>query len=206
MRKLFENQLFKRIYSVIQPWLTVAVILVFLKLTGLLNGVSVLTNTALLSTGIMDADPEANRKDELFDYNFQIKDLKGNKVDISEFKNKVIFLNMWATWCGPCRAEMPAIQKLYDSVANEKIVFVMLSLDKDEHQPKIVSYIKDKEFRFPVYQPTGYLPKQLQVPSIPTTLIISPDGKIKMKKVGTANYNTEKFRKFLLELAASAKV
>jgi thiol-disulfide isomerase/thioredoxin len=206
MRKLFENQLFKRIYSVIQPWLTVAVILVFLKLTGLLNGVSVLTNTALLSTGIMDADPEANRKDELFDYNFQIKDLKGNKVDISEFKNKVIFLNMWATWCGPCRAEMPSIQKLYDSVANEKIVFVMLSLDKDEHQPKIVSYIKDKEFRFPVYQPTGYLPKQLQVPSIPTTLIISPDGKIKMKKVGTANYNTEKFRKFLLELAASAKV
>jgi hypothetical protein len=73
----------------------------------------------------------------------------------------------------------------------------MLSLDTDENKGKVVKYIQDKEFTFPVYQPSGSLPEQLHVPSIPTTFVVGKDGKIKSKKIGTANYDTEKFKSFL---------
>lgn len=135
-----------------------------------------------------------------FDYNFQLKDLSGNHVDAATLKNKVVFINMWATWCGPCRAEMPSIQELYNKVDHDNIVFIMLSLDEDKNIDKVEKYITDKRFTFPVYMPAGYLPKPLQVTSIPTTLVIGKDGKIKMKKTGIASYNTAKFEKFITDL------
>ena len=154
---------------------------------------------------IVDLDARvagSTRGDLKFNYNFSIKDLQGTKTSFEKFKGKVIFLNLWATWCGPCRAEMPTIQQLYDSIDKEKIVFVMLSVDNDRDKDKIVRYIQNKSFTFPVYQPSGYLSEQLSVPTIPTTFVISKDGKIATKEVGTTNFNTPKFRKFIDELAA----
>jgi len=144
----------------------------------------------------------ASEDPENFDYNFTIKDLTGNKMTFDQFKGKVVFLNLWATWCGPCRAEMAAIQKLYASTQQDNIAFVMLSIDKDRDKQKIVEYIKNKEFTFPVYQPSGYLSEQLKVPSIPTTFIISKDGKIMSIEIGTTNFNTAKFKKFIKSLAS----
>lgn len=178
-------------------------LVLILRATGLLSGLSYLAQSALLHTGLINASAEVEKEDQPFDYNFQIKDLEGKVIAMEQFKGKVIFLNLWATWCGPCRVEMPSIQELYNSVDQENIVFVMLSLDNEEHHGKIVSYVNTKDFTFPVYQPSGYLPRQLQVPSIPTTFIIGKDGKIKSKKVGTANYNTDKFKTFLRQLATA---
>ncbi len=133
-----------------------------------------------------------------FNYDFQIKDLDGHKINFSQYKNKVVFLNLWATWCGPCRAEMPTIQKLYTKMANDpNVVFVMLSIDKDKDLPKVVRYLKDKSFTFKGYMPSGYLTEQLNVPNIPTTFIISKEGKIVGKEVGTTNFNSTRFYKFL---------
>jgi hypothetical protein len=73
----------------------------------------------------------------------------------------------------------------------------MLSLDRAEDTQKVAQYIKDKGNTFPVYIPTGYLPEQLNVPSIPTTFVISPQGKVVSRKVGTANYDTNDFKEFL---------
>jgi hypothetical protein len=96
---------------------------------------------------------------------------------------------------------MASIQKLYDGVDKGKISFVMLSLDRDSQLEKVKSYIATKAFTFPIYMPSGYLSDQLQVPSIPTTFVISKDGKIVLKEVGMKNYNTAKFKKYLEELA-----
>ena len=79
----------------------------------------------------------------------------------------------------------------------------MLSLDKDADTQKIVDYMKAKGFTFNAYQPSGYLTKQLNVPSIPTTFVISRDGKIVRKEVGATNYDTSKFRKFLEQLSVN---
>lgn len=79
----------------------------------------------------------------------------------------------------------------------------MLSLDKDADTPKIVDYLKKKGFTFNAYQPSGYLTKQLSVPSIPTTFVIARDGNIVRKEVGTVRYDTPKFQKFLEGLTAN---
>ncbi len=87
-------------------------------------------------------------------------------------------------------------------VIKEKISFVMLSLDKDSQVEKVKGFVSSRSFTFPVYLPSGYLADQLQVPSIPTTFVITKDGVIDLKEVGMKNYNTTKFKKYLEELAA----
>lgn len=162
-----------------------------------------MAQSAILQTGLMNANAEAAEESLDFNYEFRIKDLEGNKIEFSQFKNKVVFLNLWATWCGPCRAEMPTIQKLYEKMADDpNVVFVMLSIDKDKDLPKVVRYLQDKAYSFGGYMPTGYLTEQLNVPSIPTTFIISKKGTILSKEVGTTNFNTNRFYKFLKAEAA----
>jgi len=148
----------------------------------------------------MDARPEEPAVAKKFNYNFSIKDLSGNVTDVQEFKGKTIFLNIWATWCGPCRMEMPSIQNLYSQVDKDKIVFVMLSVDRLEDVNKVKDFVKDKEYTFPVYTPAGTLPNQLQVTIIPSTFVISPDGKIVSSESGAANYDTPEFKAFLEKL------
>ena len=203
MRKAFNNQNVKRLIRLSKPWVMMILLVVVLRITGALAGISFLAQSAIFETGIMDAKPAApSSKPTPFDYNFTVKDLNGNKVDVSKFKNKVIFLNLWATWCGPCRVEMPSIQSLYNQLDKDKVVFLMLSLDNEENQPKVVKYIKDKEFSFPVYTPHEFLPGQLNVSSIPTTFIVGKDGKVRDKKVGASNYDSDKFLEYMNRLIA----
>jgi thiol-disulfide isomerase/thioredoxin len=200
MNKSFIYQKIRSIFSALKPWILAILFVVILRFTGALSGISFIAQSAIMEIGLMNFDPERNVTRGAFDYNFSIKDLKGNTLDFNQLKGKVIFLNLWATWCGPCRVEMPSIQNLYNTTDHEKVAFVMLSLDTRENHHKVVKYVHDKQFSFPVYVPDDLSDQLKNVPSIPTTLIIGKDGKIKSKKVGTANYDTDKFRKFLNDL------
>ena len=179
-------------------WIALIATLYF---SGALQYIASFGQEVALHSGLANASVTNNSK-EPFDYNFTIKDLAGKKLSFKDFQGKVVFLNLWATWCGPCRSEMPTIQKLYDGIDKDKILFVMLSLDKDSQSERVNTFIKSKEYTFPVYMPSGYLADQLQVPSIPTTFVLSKDGTIALKEVGMKNYNTAKFKKYLEGLAA----
>lgn len=192
----------KSVWNTAKQLILAIAVMVTLVYTGLLSGVSNAANYALLEMGLMDVDVNQKPLAQTFDYNFTVSDLKDERLDINALRGKVIFLNLWATWCGPCRAEMPSIQELYDSVDHNKVAFVMLSIDNPEQQAKVERYIKDKQFSFPVYMPSSELPKLLKVRSIPTTFVIGVDGKVKLKHAGTANYATKDFREFLNDLAA----
>lgn len=135
-----------------------------------------------------------------FDYEFSIQDLDGKIVNFKDYKGKVIFLNIWATWCGPCRAEMASIEQLYSKLDRKNISFVMLSVDRGGAQG-VKNYVSSKKFTFPVFMPATGLPEQLQVPSIPTTFIIGKDGKLISKKVGSTNFDTPEFKEYLEGLA-----
>jgi len=145
--------------------------------------------------------PAESSEDKTFAYSFMLKDLEGKSFSFEQYKGKVVFINLWATWCGPCRTEMPGIQKLYEAVGSEDIVFVMLSVDRDGEQRKVASYISGNKYSFPVFMPSGGLPEQLRVPSIPTTFIVGKDGKVALHHVGSTNYNTDKYKKLLQDLA-----
>ena len=200
MENLFTTYL-KRAWSFLKPWIGSAALILFLHYTGLLSGISYVTGRALMFTGIMDASAREPAVLSKFDYNFNIRDLNGNIRSANDFRNKTLFLNIWATWCAPCRMEMPSIQSLYNQVDTAQIAFVMLSVDKPGDLGKIKTYIQEKEFSFPVYTPVGSLPDLLQVRSIPTTMVIAPDGHVVSSEAGATNYDTRKFRKFLKSFA-----
>lgn len=186
-----------KIWSGVKPWVFAVIVLLVLRYTGALSGISSLSNRAILETGILNADPDSySAKKEVFEYGFTVRKPDGALVDFNEYRGKTVFLNIWATWCGPCRAEMPSIQKLYESAGSDSIQFVMLSIDREEDVDKVKQYVASKGFTFPVFI-AGELPEQLQVKIIPSTFVISPDGAIVYKKSGLADYGTNKFRKFM---------
>ena len=178
------------------PWCYAITLLLVLRYTGILAGVSVFANRALMELGMMKATPAPVASDEYLDYNFKVTSMSGEEIDFSTFKGKRIFVNLWATWCGPCRAEMPSIQKLYETADKEKITFVMLSLDGHDKKKAVEKFINSKPYTFPVYMASD-LPELLQVNSIPSTFVFDAKGKLIYQKTGMASYDSEKFRKFV---------
>lgn len=192
----------KFLIDIIKTILPVIIIVGLLKVTGLLGEITYVAQSAALKAGVLNVNPSEPDKDTKFDYAFTLKDLKGKKFPFDQYKGKVVFINLWATWCGPCKAEMPGIQNLYSKMKDDSVTFIMLSLDKDQALPKVEAYVQKNQYTFPIFMPSGYLAEQLQVPSIPTTFIVSKKGKIVMKEVGTRNYDTKKMVEFLRKEAA----
>ena len=150
----------------------------------------------VLYTGVIQ--PSEVEDERLASYDFYLEDLEGNRLSFDSFKDEVVFVNFWATWCPPCIAEMPDIHSLYDVKKNE-VKFVLISLDQDESKAK--SFIERKEFDFPVYFLRSSLPKTFDTHAIPTTYVIDRDGYIKVENHGMAKYNSERFRDLLTELS-----
>jgi thiol-disulfide isomerase/thioredoxin len=111
-------------------------------------------------------------------------------VNLQDFKGKRIFMNLWATWCPPCVAEMPSIQNLYNKTSG-KAAFVMLSFDDDFGKAK--SFVARKQFSMPIYYAAGPLPNLLNVDGIPTTYIFDENGKLIFSQTGMSDYSDEKF-------------
>jgi len=169
-------------------------------LTGAQTEVFGKVQQAVLTTGIMNASTldEAEYIDASYD--FKLIDPERKILNGKALKGKVIFMNIWATWCAPCVAEMPNINKLYGKVGdNPNIVFLMISHDKT--MQKAVDWVKKKGFDFPIYQMASALPDVYETGVIPSTFVISPDGKVVLQKTGMANYNAKRFRKFITKLA-----
>ncbi|MEQ8524271.1 TlpA disulfide reductase family protein [Gracilimonas sp.] len=151
--------------------------------------------SVVLYTGLFQPDVEESvMPGNNADFNMRLISLDGTPTSFSDFKGKTIFLNFWATWCPPCIAEMPNIQRLYDDIQDDDIVFVMASLDQNPQTAK--DFIKRKEFTFPVYSAISK-PRVYDTSMVPTTYVISPDGTIVMKHAGMATYNTAEFKAFL---------
>jgi len=130
------------------------------------------------------------------DYNWKLVAPDGNLVDLHEFKDKVIFLNFWATWCPPCRAEMPNIQKLY-SEYHDRIAFLLVTSE----EPAVVQkFMNEKGFNLPSYQPATNPPPALQSSALPTTYIINRQGEVVFKKTGAFRWDSQKASQFLEEL------
>ncbi len=132
------------------------------------------------------------------DYLWKISNLQGEDFNLGDFKGKVIFLNFWATWCPPCRAEMPGIQELYNDY-KDKVSFILVS---NETPGKIIPFLNSKSFNLPVYTPLYQTPQIFESNSIPTTFIISKDGKIVLKDTGAKKWDGQKARILLDKLIA----
>ena len=104
-------------------------------------------------------------------------------------------MNLWATWCPPCRAEIPSIEALYSKTDKEKVVFVMLSLDENFDLAK--QFAKAKNLQSPVYYPAEKLPPMFNTDAIPATFIFNEKGELIKQNNGADDYNTEAYLQLL---------
>lgn len=134
-----------------------------------------------------------NDRKVLHHYNWQLQALNGDLYNLTEAKDKVLLINFWATWCPPCIAEMPSIQKLYNDYSG-KIDMVLVS---DEKEETIQNFLNKKGYSFKIYKPISNIPEILYTNSIPRTLLIDKQGHIIIDKTGAANWNSDDVRKLI---------
>lgn len=187
-----------------------AVVAITLYATGLHTEVIGFAQRGLLATGLMNPDVKEiaevrERGNETTldanltkaDLSLKLIDRDGNITSLEDLKGKVIFMNLWATWCPPCIAEMPSIDKLHEEMGDE-VAFVMLSLDRDFELAK--DFDKRKGYNLPIYAPASNMPAMYNSSAIPTTYVIDAAGNLALTHKGMADYSADDFKTFLKSL------
>jgi thiol-disulfide isomerase/thioredoxin len=156
----------------------------------------------LMKVGFFQPDLSPNVKADhvttLPELTFQSSDSK--TLYLPDQKGKVIFMNFWATWCPPCIAEMPSINKLREKLkGNKNIVFIMVDVDHDFS--KSVPFMSKHGFGLPIYQANDAIPENLLGRSIPTTVVFDRNGKMVFRNEGSADYNNAKVLAYLMQLS-----
>ncbi|WP_033540936.1 redoxin domain-containing protein [Planococcus sp. CAU13] len=121
---------------------------------------------------------------------FELTTLEGETVRLSDYKGKKVILNLWATWCPPCRAEMPDMQKFYDEQAQEENVEILAVnlTTKDKGMDKINAFVEEFGLTFPIPMDVeGDIGDVYQAASIPTSYMIDTEGRVQNKIVGPMN-------------------
>ena len=115
---------------------------------------------------------------------FTLPDLQGQAVRLSQLKGKVVFLNIWTTWCPPCRKEMPTMETLYQRLKNEDFVMLATSQDVDG-QNTVAPYLREWKLTFPVLIDTsGSVGRTYGVTGYPETFLINRQGDIVYHHIG----------------------
>lgn len=138
---------------------------------------------------------KAERK-EIVSYHWEFYDLDERKRNFKEAEGKVAIVNLWATWCPPCIAEMPSLAALHDSYG-DRVEFYFVSQEEPE---KLRTFLDKKNYSIPVFRPATLPPPGLDSKRLPTTYLIDKKGEIVIEKSGAADWNSDKVRGLIDEL------
>ena len=157
-------------------------------------------------------------RDELFpvtvgsrapEFRAQTMDQPPATRSLGDYRGQVLLLNIWATWCPPCRAEMPSMQKLHEEFRDQGLAVVAVTIDTPGMEESIRDFAREFGLTFEIlHDPTGRIQRQYHTTGVPETFIIGPDGVIRRKVIAAADWysdvNREAIRRLLDELATPA--
>lgn len=130
--------------------------------------------------------------------NFILYDLNGNEITLNNYLGKKVFVNFWASWCEPCKAEMPAIEKIYQEYKDKDLV--ILAINIGENKKTVERFITDNKYNFQVLlDPKGKIAEEYNVSAIPVSYFINENGDIVNRRVGSMKFEEMKNYIQLLE-------
>lgn len=155
-----------------------------------------LLQRGLLYTGLFNPSADEREVSQPIDLeSLLLYDEKGAPLPGRQLQGDLVLLNVWATWCAPCVAEMPGLNSLYQQLGSKEVHFLMVTVDKEFE--KAIAFRDKKGYSFPIYR-LGQLPDQLRSNTIPATYVIDSKGQLRFKHQGMAQYDTPAFRDMLL--------
>ena len=134
--------------------------------------------------------------------NFTLKSRSGKNIKLSELRGQVVMLNFWASWCGPCRKEMPLLEKIHKKY--KRLGFTLLGINVEENSTAAKNYLKDVKVTFPIlFDTTNKTSKLYDVSAMPTTILIDRNGNKRFihkgYKAGYENDYRKQIKKLLRE-------
>lgn len=122
---------------------------------------------------------------------------------IADYRGQVVLLNVWATWCDPCRAEMPSIERLYEALGPEGLKVVAVSVDNAGMEPAIRAFAQELGLKFEIlYDAQGQIQTDYQTSGIPETFIIGKDGVIRKRVIAAADWGSDSQKALIRQLLA----
>lgn len=188
IRKQIEN--FKTKSPIQKFWdiLFLAIILMLIIPDGRIFFQRIMLKTGLFNAAVNSAEPLVVSDNDFKSFKFM--DSKGEIHYLSEYKGKVLFINFWATWCPPCKAEIPSLSNLYGKLGNDSnIKFLFLS---NENPDLVKQFAKKWETNLP-FSTSLQIPSSLEASSLPTTHIINKKGELVSTHSGMANWDNDSF-------------
>jgi cytochrome c biogenesis protein CcmG/thiol:disulfide interchange protein DsbE len=146
--------------------------------------------------------PEPAPDREPFPLDFKLPDLQGNTVRLSDLRGKVVLLNFWATWCVPCRTEMPSMQALYEDYRDQG--FTILAISSDVQGEEVVApFVAEYGLTFPVLLDLeNVVGTRLRVQGIPMGYLLDKHGRIAGTEIGAKNWHSATMQRLLDRLLA----
>jgi len=132
------------------------------------------------------------------DFSWKLRDLNDQPVDLSKFRGRALFLNIWATWCPPCVEEMPSIANLADNARLKNVAFVCVSTDESIDQVR--AFLRDKHWSMTILR-ASEVPEVFATSGIPATFVIAPSGRIVTSELGAAQWDDPTVVDYLEELS-----
>jgi thiol-disulfide isomerase/thioredoxin len=191
-RRYFRNYFKKKsIFSIVTDFL-------FILLIVLMIIPSTRTQVSSFFIKVTSLPPSELNADEQFSIsnstnNWILYDMKGNEHKYSDLNKKPVFLNVWATWCPPCIAELPSIKDLHADYG-QKVNFILVS---NENPDVVKAFIEKNNYQNLDFYISKNLPQDFTTQSIPATFVISTDSKVVVNKKGAAKWNSSKMTNIL---------
>ncbi len=131
--------------------------------------------------------------------NFTLKSYEGKNVKLSEYRGKVVLLNFWASWCGPCRQEMPLLQKIHKKYSS--LGFAVMGVNVEEDNTKAKGIVKKNKLTFPIlFDSQNQVSQLYKVDAMPSTVIIDRSGRVRYIHKGYKPGDEKAYKKWVKKL------
>jgi thiol-disulfide isomerase/thioredoxin len=133
--------------------------------------------------------------------NFSLKTLGGQEITLSDLRGKVVLLDFWATWCGPCKESIPHLVQIYKSNQDKGFELIGMSMDKIGEADTVRHFVRSMDIPYPVIMTPDDVARNYGIKGLPTTVLIDKEGKIREKIVG---FNSSVAREMAAKVAQLA--